>query len=1456
MPEPTQSSRALASSSSARSLNGYQLGDSLGKGAFGQVYRALNWATGETVAVKEIQLSNIPKAELGEIMSEIDLLKNLIHPNIVKYKGFLKTPEFLYIILEFCENGSLYGILKRFGKFPENLVAVYTAQVLDGLVYLHDQGVIHRDIKGANILTNKDGCVKLADFGVATVGGGAGLGIGAGTEGIVHDDAVVGSPYWMAPEIIEQRGATTASDIWSLGCLVIELLTGHPPYHTLSPMPALFRIVQDDCPPIPDGASNAVKDFLYACFQRDPALRVGARRLTRHPWIAGARRGKTGVAGKRDEMKVRNRPETQQRATDANAAPGNLNYDEAVLKVQEWNEALKSPSRPSKHPSNGSRSLMRPGSPTPGANDQSRLPIAVESTHIQPSTSVTSSTSTSSLEKHMNGNVGVPMNALNGNLMDRSKSSGHALAMNMSMMPLQLPPAFALQAPEEQTDNWDDDFEDLEGVSFSRLQAPDRTSLEEPRQSRRPTSPSKHGQIRSQSPLFLSSHGSTPYQSSLFATNALQAPSDDPSQALTQSQDEPEDAQTIKPSRSPGMNVIALPVSRPPRGDISVIAEDSVSDTGGSIRSRMAEDVEDYSDLGADEDEERLMAKVNNFKAKNSLRRGLIHPDDIKIFSQSHRKTSPGPLSAPLPSSSTPHISTVFSAPGSSTSSFAPPLSRKSSRPALSPLSAPHGSNSAFSSSAASPVAGPSAHGRSSSFVGAFSGSGGGKRSSSTGSGSSSLGRDGGRRARSQGQLEMGDFGKYAEDEDEDYDDVFAKVGGAAAGSSMETLQLNTRLSNKSWLGDDNDDEEDPFAEIDEGFAEDDLEANLQRDKHARLCNTVNQLIDQLTPSAPDFQLRDACDQLIDVMSETSDMQVQFVSSHGMLAILEVLEGKCSRELIMKVLQIINMLVTADLAFLESFCLIGGIPVMMGFTSKRFPSECRLQASHFIRLLCHTSVLTLQMFISCRGLKVLVDLLDEDYNEQTELVVHALNGIGSVFELQSPTTKNDFCRMFIREGLLDPLSAALLNVMGSREAPSSEMRMKIIQILLVFSQVTQSDIHVRNAMGTRKVVRRLLRACELLEPDCLVQMLKAVKHLSMNVTLLDVLQNANAIEILTRILDEQSTGPHSTEMANHIFQTCYNLCRLNKSRQEEAAQAGIIPCLRRVIETSSPLKQFALPILCDLASAGKSCRMLLWQQGGLSMYLKLLDDQYFQVSAIDAIVAWLQEEPARIEDELIKPDPVDVLLKCFVSSKANSFENLLEPFLKLLRLSSALALAFAKSGAFFTRIVDRLGHHSKAVVRLNLLRVLKAVCDVHPNRSVLVERYGLHEVVERLSKTDGAVLVRELAREIVPVLRPVLKPAHHSKGASTSSAVPRDKLSGGRTDALRGGGREGLTPKRMRRAASETSASSYDISSSHVRPAARGRLAPSTSSKGESHRQRIEDISWSGDEQSTGSSRR
>jgi len=180
--------------------------------------------------------------------------------------------------MEYVEGGSLASILKKLGEpFSESLVSKFVKQVLSGLFYLHSQGVVHRDIKGANILTAKDGEVKLADFGVATK-----------LSETVKSMSFAGTPYWMAPEIVENGHGTSACDIWSLGCTVIELITGFPPYYDLDVMPALYRLVQDPHPPLPSGISTKLTDFLLACFQKEPLIRVSASELLNHKFIVEA----------------------------------------------------------------------------------------------------------------------------------------------------------------------------------------------------------------------------------------------------------------------------------------------------------------------------------------------------------------------------------------------------------------------------------------------------------------------------------------------------------------------------------------------------------------------------------------------------------------------------------------------------------------------------------------------------------------------------------------------------------------------------------------------------------------------------------------------------------------------------------------------------------------------------------------------------------------------------------------------------------------------------------------------------------------------------------------------------------------------------------------------------------------------------------------------------------------
>ena len=135
-------------------------------------------------------------------------------------------------------------------------------------------------------------------------------------------------------------------------------------------------------------------------------------------------------------------------------------------------------------------------------------------------------------------------------------------------------------------------------------------------------------------------------------------------------------------------------------------------------------------------------------------------------------------------------------------------------------------------------------------------------------------------------------------------------------------------------------------------------------------------------------------------------------------------------------------------------------------------------------------------------------------------------------------------------------------------------------------------------------------------------MLKFVKNLSMLSTTLDSLQNSNAIDVLTELLRSNFAAPHFREISNQVLNTIYNLCRLNKSRQEDAALNGIIPVLQQITKTDRPLKEFAYPILCDMAHSGKVGRRELWRNKGLLFYISLLADPYWQVTALDAIFVW------------------------------------------------------------------------------------------------------------------------------------------------------------------------------------------------------------------------------------------
>ncbi|PAN45489.1 hypothetical protein PAHAL_9G122800 [Panicum hallii] len=247
----------------------------LGSGSFGMVYEAIS-DEGMFFAAKEVSLldqGSIAKDYILGLEQEIALLSQFEHENIVKYYGSDKDESKLYIFIELVTQGSLSSIYQKY-KLRDSQVSVYTRQILNGLIYLHERDVVHRDIKCANILVHANGSVKLADFGLAEI-----------SKNYMLRESK-GSVYWMAPEVINPKKMYGPSaDIWSLGCTVLEMLTRLKPFPNVEWIEVFFMIGRGEQPPIPNYLSKEAQDFIGQCVRVDPENRPSASQLLEHPFV-------------------------------------------------------------------------------------------------------------------------------------------------------------------------------------------------------------------------------------------------------------------------------------------------------------------------------------------------------------------------------------------------------------------------------------------------------------------------------------------------------------------------------------------------------------------------------------------------------------------------------------------------------------------------------------------------------------------------------------------------------------------------------------------------------------------------------------------------------------------------------------------------------------------------------------------------------------------------------------------------------------------------------------------------------------------------------------------------------------------------------------------------------------------------------------------------------------------
>ncbi|XP_077437410.1 STE20-like serine/threonine-protein kinase isoform X2 [Vanacampus margaritifer] len=319
----------------------------LGDGAFGKVYKAQNKQNGTLAAAKVIDTKT--EDELEDYMVEIDILASCDHHHIVQLLDAFYFDGKLWILIEFCAGGAVDAIMLELERpLTEPQIRVVCKQTLEALVYLHENKIIHRDLKAGNILLSLDGEVKLADFGVSA----------KNTKTLQRRDSFIGTPYWMAPEVVmcetsKDRPYDYKADIWSLGVTLIELAQIEPPNHEMNPMRVLLKIAKSEPPTLmqPSRWSQEFNDFLRRALDKNVDNRWGPLQLLQHPFVASVIDSKPLrelIAEAKAEVTEEiedSKEEEEEEEADTPAAPGHKRAPSDVSMAS--SEEDKVPSTPS-----------------------------------------------------------------------------------------------------------------------------------------------------------------------------------------------------------------------------------------------------------------------------------------------------------------------------------------------------------------------------------------------------------------------------------------------------------------------------------------------------------------------------------------------------------------------------------------------------------------------------------------------------------------------------------------------------------------------------------------------------------------------------------------------------------------------------------------------------------------------------------------------------------------------------------------------------------------------------------------------------------------------------------------------------------------------------------------------------------------------------------------------------
>ncbi|AQK46878.1 MAP3K epsilon protein kinase 1 [Zea mays] len=1286
------------------------------------------------------------------MQQEIDLLKNLNHKNIVKYLGSLKTKSHLHIILEYVENGSLANIIKpnKFGPIPESLVALYIAQVLEGLVYLHEQGVIHRDIKGANILSTKEGLVKLADFGVAT----------KLTEADINTHSVVGTPYWMAPEVIEMSGVCAASDIWSVGCTVIELLTCAPPYYDLQPMPALFRIVQDVHPPIPEGLSPEVTDFLQQCFQKDAMQRPDAKALLMHTWLQNLRRALPGSL--RQPTPLRNIDGDDEGSRGDNSlgfcdTPGDIQTTITSNVDQE----------------NGSKEPIMDSTVQSKSEELHDGNLKL--------TEGSSSNSVALMKDNVVLNKG-PTLVLHEKLPVESSSGGADL--NGKVMAHELlqggpPGKVELENKESSSSDVFSFQAGRQNIGFQKVVEP--SVVEGPKQLSRFSDKPEDASLEDLFPPNdkWGDNGAEPSTSTTVQElkyNGVQNAFLKGLNARVEKQKENDNesmnggkliefamqlenidalgfgehipGESLFPVQSVEYNKIVAQLRPGESEDVILLACQKLL----SIFSYRPEQKHIYMAQNGflplmellEIPRNRILCSVlqliNNIVKdstcflENACLVGLIpvvmnfaepnRPKDVRVqaslFLQQLCQASTLTLQMFVACQGIPVLVSFMEPDYAKYRDMVHlaidgiwqvfKLQHSTPRNNFCRIAAKNGMlprlvNTLYSLNEATRFA-------------SVSGSG------------ASVTQNGSTPRRRSGQLDPSVL-----------ESCKARLDHHHSSGSLQSLQTDA-------------DKHHILMDSSSPRFSDKTGSNLERNDNdlvirpQRLSVSAGRTSTDRSPKHVELvsngHISGQNDQVRPLLSL---LEKEPPSRHisGQLDYVCHITGLERHETILPLLHTSTERKTN-----------GELDLMMDFAevSRHGRENGHLDSSIKVSNRVHSMKYAPSTSASNEGAST--------SGAASQTASGVLSGSG-VLNLRPGSTTS---------------SGPLAQMFSSMSADvAREYLEKVADLLLEFAQ---ADTVVRSLMASQSLLTRLFQMFNKIEPPILLKILRCINHLSGDPNCLETLQRTDAIKHLIPIL-ELCDGPLVFQIHNlqpsmiakeeilltsfsgliflFVLNALFNLCKINKRRQEQAAENGIIPHLMNFVMSDSPLRQYALPLLCDMAHASRNSREQLRAHGGLDAYLNLLEDDVWACTALDSIAVCLahDNDHRKVEQALLKKEAIQKLVKFFQDCPEQYFVHILDSFLKIIMKSSRLNTAMATNG-LTALLIARLNHRD-AIARLTLLKLIKVVYEHHPRpKQVIVENDLPQKLQNLIEERRGGqrgghqVLVKQMATSLLKAL--------------------------------------------------------------------------------------------------------